>query len=167
MKFKTKSNKGFTLIELVVTVAILAVLASSALPMVQMSVQRNKENQLRANLRQIRSALDAYKLATDEGRIKKNVDESGYPPNLNVLVAGVTDEKSADDAKIKFLRNIPLDPMTRVDADLAESNSETISNWGLRSYKSDAANPVSGDDVFDIYSKSEQIGINGVPYARW
>lgn len=167
MRFNIKAYKGFTLIELVVTVAILAILASSALPMVQMSVQRNKENQLRTNLRQIRLALDAYKLATDEGRIKKNIDESGYPPNLSSLVQGVKDEKSADDTKIKFLRNIPLDPMTRVDDDLLANNNEPISNWGLRSYKSDATNPVSGEDVYDIYSKSEQIGINGVPYAQW
>lgn len=162
-----KVFEGFTLIELIVTVAILAILASSAMPMVQMSVQRNKENQLRTNLRQIRLALDAYKLATDEGRIKKNIDESGYPPNLSILVLGVNDEKSADDTKIKFLRNIPLDPMTRVDTDYLANNNEPISNWGLRSYKSDANNPVSGDDVYDIYSKSEQVGINGVPYAQW
>lgn len=167
MMRNVKVNKGFTLIELIVTVAILAILASSAMPMVQMSVQRNKENQLRTNLRQIRLALDAYKLATDEGRIKKSIDESGYPPNLSSLVLGVKDEKSADDTKIKFLRNIPLDPMTPVDGDLLANNNEPISNWGLRSYKSDAINPVSGDDVYDIYSKSEQIGINGVPYAQW
>ena len=106
-------------------------------------------------------------MGTDEGRIKKNIDESGYPPNLSILVLGVNDEKSADDTKIKFLRNIPLDPMTRVDTDYLANNNEPISNWGLRSYKSDANNPVSGDDVYDIYSKSEQVGINGVPYAQW
>ena len=164
---KIKVIMGFTLIELIVTVAILAILASSAMPMIQMSVQRHKENQLRTNLRQIRLALDAYKLAIDEGRIKKNIDESGYPPNLSILVLGVKDEKSADDAKIKFLRNIPLDPMTRVDTDYLANNNEPNSNWGLRSYKSDANNPVSGDDVYDVYSKSEQVGINGVPYAQW
>ena len=167
MRLNIKAKKGFTLIELVVTVAILAVLASSALPMIQMSIQRNKENQLRANLRQIRLALDAYKLATDEGRIKKSVDESGYPPNLSVLVTGVTDEKNAEGNKIKFLRNIPLDPMMRVDAQLVENNSEPLSNWGLRSYESDALNPAPGDDVYDVYSKSERVGLNGVPYARW
>ena len=127
MRLNIKAKKGFTLIELVVTVAILAVLASSALPMIQMSIQRNKENQLRANLRQIRLALDAYKLATDEGRIKKSVDESGYPPNLSVLVTGVTDEKNAEGNKIKFLRNIPLDPMMRVDAQLvAQTNNRLV-----------------------------------------
>ena len=164
--FIIKVTKGFTLIELVVTVAILAILASAAMPMIQMSVQRNKENQLRTNLRQIRSALDAYKQAVDEGRIKKSIDDTGYPPSLDVLVIGVKDEKSAEESKIKFLRHIPLDPMTRVD-DLVENNNQPISNWGLRSYESDAINPTQGDDVYDIYSKSEQVGVNGVPYAQW
>ena len=157
-------SKGFTLIELIVTVTIVAVLASAVMPMLKMTVQRSKENELRANLRQIREAIDAYKKAADDGRIKKQIDASGYPPNLEVLVKGVVNEKDANKSVLKFLRRIPLDPMTPVE------NAETEdlpNNWGLRSYTSDAAKPVAGDDVYDVYSKSQQLGINGVPYAKW
>jgi general secretion pathway protein G len=157
-------SKGFTLIELIVTVTIVAVLASAVMPMLKMTVQRSKENELRANLRQIREAIDAYKKAVDDGRIKKQIDASGYPPNLEVLVKGVVNEKDTNKSVLKFLRRIPLDPMTPVE------NAETegfLSNWGLRSYTSDAAKPVEGDDVYDVYSQSQQLGINGVPYAKW
>lgn len=157
-------SKGFTLIELIVTVTIVAVLASAVMPMLKMTVQRSKENELRANLRQIREAIDAYKKAADDGRIKKQIDASGYPPNLEVLVKGVVNEKDANKSVLKFLRRIPLDPMTPVE------NAETEdlpNNWGLRSYTSEAAKPVVGDDVYDVYSQSQQLGINGVPYAKW
>jgi general secretion pathway protein G len=156
--------KGFTLIELVVTVAIVAILASAVTPMLQMTYQRSKENQLRADLRQIREAIDAYKKAADEGRIKKSIDETGYPPNLAILVDGVVDEKDVKKNKIKFLRRIPIDPMQpkdKIDTD------DLAKNWGLRSYQSDADNPAEGEDVYDVYSLSEQLGINGVPYAKW
>ncbi len=159
-----KSLKGFTLIELIVTVTIVAILASVAMPMLQMTVQRTKEKELRANLRQIREAIDAYKKAADDGRIKKDIDETGYPPNLEILVMGVLDEKDVKKNKLKFLRRIPLDPMTPV------TNAEIDNlpnNWGLRSYASEAADPAAGGDVFDVYSQSQQLGINGVPYAKW
>ncbi|PPD57135.1 MAG: general secretion pathway protein GspG [Methylotenera sp.] len=156
--------KGFTLIELIVTVTIVAVLASVAMPMLKMTVQRSKENELRANLRQIREAIDAYKKAADDGRIKKSIEDTGYPPNLEILVNGVVNEKDANKNKLKFLRRIPLDPMTTVTN--AESD-DLPNNWGLRSYASEAAKPVAGDDVFDVYSQSQQLGINGVPYSKW
>ena len=157
-------QKGFTLIELIVTVTIVAILASVAMPMLQMSVQRNKENDLRANLRQIREAIDAYKKAVDEGRIKKSIEETGYPPNLETLVNGVVDEKDINKNKLKFLRKIPLDPMTTT----ADKNTEDLpNNWGLRSYASDANEPEPGVDVYDVYSLSQQIGINGIAYAKW
>lgn len=159
-----KLNTGFTLIELVVTVAIVAVLASVVTPMLQMTYQRSKEVELRANLRQIREAIDAYKKAADEGRIKKNIDETGYPPNLEILVEGVVDEKDVNKNKLKFLRRIPTDPTLPKDkVDIEDPNL----NWGVRSYESDAENPQAGDDVYDIYSLSEQQGINGVPYDKW
>ncbi len=159
-----KLNTGFTLIELVVTVAIVAVLASVVTPMLQMTYQRSKEVELRANLRQIREAIDAYKKAADEGRIKKNIDETGYPPNLEILVEGVVDEKDVNKNKLKFLRRIPTDPTLPKDkVDIEDPNR----NWGVRSYESDAENPQAGDDVYDIYSLSEQQGINGVPYDKW
>ena len=161
------SLKGFTLIELVVTVAIVGVLASAVLPVLQLSVQRVKENELRANLRDIREAIDAYKKLADveNGPIKKIVGQSGYPPNLDVLVEGVIDDKDPNKRKIRFLRRIPLDPMQPVND--ANSTNGIISNWGLRSYASDANDPREGDDVYDVYSLSKQVGINGVPYAHW
>ena len=161
------SIKGFTLIELVVTVAIVGVLASAVLPVLQLSVQRVKENELRANLREIREAIDAYKKLADieNGPIKKIVGQSGYPPNLDVLVEGVIDEKDPNKRKIRFLRRIPLDPMQPVN-DVNNTNG-IISNWGLRNYASDANDPREGDDVYDVYSLSKQVGINGVPYAQW
>jgi general secretion pathway protein G len=156
--------KGFTLIELVVTVAIVAVLASVVTPMLQMTYQRSKETELRANLRQMREAIDAYKKAADEGRIKKSIDETGYPPNLEILVEGAVDEKDVNKKKLKFLRRIPIDPTLPKD----KVDTEDLSrNWGVRSYESDAENPQAGDDVYDIYSLSERQGINGVPYAKW
>lgn len=159
----TQHVKGFTLIELIVTVTIVAILASAAMPMLKVTLQRSKESELRANLRQIREAIDAYKKASDEGRIKKNIEESGYPPNLEILVEGAIDEKDVKKGKIKFLRTIPLDPMQPVD----EPNAVIPNNWGLRSYESDAAEPQAGADVFDVHSNSQQAGINGVPYAKW
>ena len=160
-----KLLKGFTLIELVATVTIVAILASAALPMLQMSVQRAKENELRANLRQIREAIDAYKKLTDtqNGPIKKIEGQTGYPPNLEVLVEGVVDEKDPNKSKIRFLRNIPIDPMQPK----SETSEKLSNNWGLRSYESEANNPKAGDDVYDVYSLSSQVGINGVPYAQW
>ena len=162
-------NSGFTLIELVVTVAIVAILATVALPMLQLSVQRVKENELRANLRQIREAIDAYKKVADieNGPIKKTISQSGYPPSLDVLVNGVVDEKDLNKHKIRFLRNIPLDPMQPVNQASSQSGNDLLSNWGLRSYKSEANSPAEGDDVYDVYSRSKQIGINGVPYNQW
>ena len=159
-----KKLTGFTLIELIVTVTIVAILASVAMPMLKMTLQRSKENELRANLRQIREAIDAYKKASDEGRIKKNIEESGYPPNLEILVDGVVNEKDIKKNKLKFLRRIPLDPMSPVTS---INNNELANNWGLRSYASEVESPQPGDDVFDVYSQSQQLGINGVPYAQW
>ena len=167
MQQSSLKGKGFTLIELVVTVAIVGVLASAVLPVLQITVQRVKENELRANLREIREALDAYKKLADvdNGPIKKIVGQSGYPPNLDVLVEGVIDEKDPNKRKIRFLRRIPLDPMQPINQ--VSNTNGIISNWGLRSYASDANDPREGDDVYDVYSLSKQVGINGVSYAQW
>ena len=167
MQQSSLKGKGFTLIELVVTVAIVGVLASAVLPVLQITVQRVKENELRANLREIREALDAYKKLADvdNGPIKKIVGQSGYPPNLDVLVEGVIDEKNPNKHKIRFLRRVPLDPMQPINQ--ASKANGIISNWGLRSYASDANDPREGDDVYDVYSLSKQVGINGVPYGQW
>jgi len=158
-----KVNKvGFTLIELVVTLAIVAILASVAMPMLKVTVQRSKETELRQNLQQLRLAIDAYKKAVEEERIKKTVEQSGYPPNLEVLVNGVVDEKDPKKNLIKFLRRIPPDPMRNANAPIEHAH-----DWGLRSYESNADKPFYNTDVYDVYSLSQLKGSNGVPYAQW
>lgn len=145
--------KGFTLIELLITVAILAVLASVAMPLNELVLQRAKEQDLRRALRDIREAIDAYKQASDEGRIAKKVGESGYPRRLEDLVAGVEDQKHPKKERIYFLRRLPPDPF-----------GET---WGLRAYASPPEEPKEGEDVYDVFSRSERTGINGRPYRQW
>lgn len=156
-----KRHSGFTLIELVITVAIVALLASIALPMAEVTVQRSKEQELRSTLRQIREALDAYKQAGDEGRIVRKVGESGYPKSLEVLVNGVEDAKSPDKTKIYFLRRIPRDPFFK------DPNAPPQDTWGKRSYASPPDDPREGDDVFDIYTLMSGTGLNGIPYRQW
>lgn len=153
-------SQGFTLIELVITVAIIAVLASVALPLNELVVQRAKEQDLRRGLRDIREAIDAHKQAWDDGRLTRRVGESGYPKRLEDLVAGVDDQKSPKKDRIYFLRRIPRDPF----ASDALSNAET---WGKRSYASPPEDPREGDDVFDVFSLSTATGINGRPYREW
>lgn len=151
---------GFTLIELVISLAILGLIATMAAPVAQVMYQRHQEEDLRLALRQVRQAIDQYKAAYDAGRIIKTVDASGYPPTLEVLVNGIEDVKSPDRKKIYFIRKIPRDPF-------APSGMKSTETWGLRSYKSDSQAPRRGDDVFDIYSLSERAGLNGVPYREW
>lgn len=153
--------RGFTLIELVVTVAIVALLATMAVPLVELSMRRSQEQDLREALRQIRGALDAYKRAYDEGRIARVVGQSGYPPALLSLVEGVEDARSPDKSRIHFLRRLPRDPMHRNVADAPELT------WGLRSYDSPPDAPREGRDVFDVYSRAEGNGLNGRPYREW
>ena len=156
-----KNPSGFTLIELLVTLAIISVLAAAAFPLSEMSVRRNQEKALRDALWQIRAAIDAYKQAVDEGHVRKNADESGYPPDLRRLVVGVLDAKSTSGGKIYFLRRIPRDPFARDSAVPAERT------WRTRSYDSPPDAPRAGKDVFDVYSASDKTGLNGVPYAEW
>jgi len=153
--------KGFTLIELVITVAIVAVLASVALPLNELIVQRAKEQDLRRALRDIREAIDAYKQAWDENHIVRSAGDSGYPKRLEDLVAGVEDQQSPKKARIYFLRRLPRDPFAS-DPDKGPAES-----WGKRSYLSPPDEPREGEDVFDVFSLSTATGINGRPYREW
>lgn len=153
--------RGFTLIELVITVAIVGLLASAALPLAELGFRRAKEQDLRMALRELRNGIDAYKAAVDSGRVISELGASGYPPSLEVLVSGVEDARNPDGAKIYFLRRLPRDPF------FPDPAAPPASTWGLRSYESSAQDPRPGDDVFDVHSLSAGIGINGVAYREW
>lgn len=157
----SKRMRGFTLIELVITLAIVGLLASAAMPLAQLVAKREKEAELRGALRDIRTALDEYRREAQTGHIKQEIGASGYPPDLRSLYAGVEDVGREDKVNLYFLRRIPRDPFF---PDAAVAAEET---WGLRSYQSPPDDPQPGDDVFDVYSLSTDKGLNGVRYRDW
>lgn len=149
------SQAGLTLVELIFTVAIVCILAMAALPLARVTIQREKEVELRRNLREIRDAIDRYKDAADRGFIEIKFGSDGYPPDMETLVKGVT-QLNAVDKKLRFLRRIPRDPMT--------GGTE----WGLRSSQdSPDATSYGGQNVYDIYSKSTGVALDGSKYAEW
>jgi len=156
-----KFCRGFTLIELMVVVVILGILASAAMPLGEMVVKREKEQALRVALRQIRTAIDAYKQAADEGRVEKKADETGYPHELEALELGMEDIKDPDNGKVFFIRRLPRDPM------FPDPETPAAQTWGKRSYASPPDDPEEGKDVYDIYSLSDKVGLNGIPYNQW
>jgi general secretion pathway protein G len=159
--FEVNGNCGFSLIELLVTLAILGVLVLLVMPVAQIELQRSKENDLRHALRDIRQSIDRYKQASDDGRIPKSAGTSGYPKDLEILVQGLPDQRDPKHAKIFFLRRIPRDPM-QTDTSLSDEQS-----WGKRSYASEASDPQEGSDIYDVYAASSKIGLNGIPYSQW
>ena len=145
-------ERGLTLVELIVTVAILAVLASAAVPIARFQIKREKERELRYDLWQMRDAIDKYKDAADKGAIQTKVDSQNYPPDLETLVNGV----DIQDKKVKFLRRIPVDPMTGKQ------------EWGMRSMQDDPkSDSYGGQSVFDVYSKSQGTALDGTKYTDW
>lgn len=149
-RFKTES--GLTLVELIITVAIVGILATAALPVARFQVKRQKERELRRDLWEIRDAIDRYKDAADRGGIRIKADSLGYPPDLQTLVDGV----DVQEKKVRFLRSIPTDPMTR------------STDWGLRSNQDDAdSDSFGGQNVFDVYTKSYDTALDGTKYSTW
>ena len=152
---KARRQSGFTLIELLVTVMIISILVGLAVPLARNSIKREKEFALRAALREIRTALDKYKDATDRGFIMMKIDTEGYPETLQILVDGV-DAVGQVNKKLKFLRRVPIDPMTK------------SAEWGQRSYQDDPKSTSwGGQNVFDVYTKSEGIALDGTKYSEW
>lgn len=145
-------DAGLTLVELIITITIVAILASAALPIARFEVKREKERVLRRDLWEMRDAIDRYKDAADKGAFQTKADSFGYPPDLDTLVNGVT----VQDKKVKFLRKIPTDPLT----DAAE--------WGLRSNQDDADSDTwGGQNVFDVHTKSPGTALDGTKYTTW
>lgn len=151
---------GFTLVELLVVMAILGILAAAILPLGESLVTSQKERELRLALWQIRTGIDEYKKAVDRGHIDRRT-ESGYPESLEVLVAGVADRRaSAGGGQIYFLRQLPRDPF-------ADENLPPSRTWQVRSYASPPDKPAPGADVFDVHSSSRALALDGTPYAGW
>jgi len=148
-----QGQKGFTLAELVMVVALIALLSAMAMPVAKFTVKRSKEADLRLALRQIRTAIDEYKRLSDQGMIPVKIGGEGYPEDLDELVEGV--EIVGQETKRRFLRRIPVDPMTRDD-------------WVLRSYQDDPdATSWGGENIYDVRTSSEGVAIDGTEYVDW
>src|SRR5581483_4104435 len=145
-------TRGFTLMELIVAIGILAILTGMAIPLVRIKIQREKEVELRRDLWEMRDAIDRYKEAADRGAFQIKVGSDGYPPDLDTLVKGV----DVGGKKVRFLRRIPKDPMTNND------------EWGMRSTQYDpTSDSWAGQNVFDVFTKSQGTGLDGTKYSDW
>lgn len=152
MRAKRNAERGMTLIELMVTCAILTILAGAAIPVARFSVKRQKERELRYDLWMMRDAIDKYKYAADKGAFQTKIDTQNYPPDLETLVKG----EDVQGKKVRFLRKIPVDPMTGQ------------AEWGLRSMQDDPnSDSYGGQSVFDVYSKSTGVALDGTKYKEW
>jgi general secretion pathway protein G len=148
-----KNEPGFTLLELIVAATILSILTLMALPLARVTIQREREKELRQALWEMRDAIDRYKDAVDRGAFQSKVDSGGYPPDLETLVKGV---EAQGGKKIRFLRSIPVDPMTK------------SKEWGMRSMQDDPdSDSFGGQSVFDVYTKSTGTGLDGTKYKDW
>jgi general secretion pathway protein G len=154
-----RAAAGFTFVELLVVTALVAVLASAIMPLARVTIQRQKEVELRRTLREIRTAIDHYKDAADQGMINNTelkVDNEGYPPELDTLVAGVGAAGDASGKKLKFLRHVPIDPMTGTH------------DWGKRSYQDKPdSRSWGGQNVYDVFTTSEGTALDGTKYREW
>ena len=154
-----RRTSGYTFVELLIVVTLLSILAAAAMPLVRVTVRRQKEAELRYSLREVRVAIDRYKDAVDRGMIggtNVRLGSEGYPPDLKTLVEGVQKTGDASGTKLKFLRRIPLDPIM---------NS---TDWGLRSYQDRPdASSWGGQNVFDVYTKSDGTALDGTKYREW
>ncbi len=149
---RSNAERGLTLVELIVTIAILSVLAMAATGTAKLTIRRQKERVLRRELWEMRDAIDRYKDAADKGAVQIKVDSNGYPPDLETLVNGI----DIQGKKVRFLRQIPVDPMTGK------------AEWGYRSMQDDPnSDSYGGQSVFDVYSKSQQTGLDGTKYSTW
>lgn len=145
-------ESGLTLVELIVTVFILSILASAAIPVARFEYKRQKERELRQDLWMMRAAIDSYKDAADRGAFQTKLDSQNYPPDLDSLVKGV----EVQGKKLRFLRRIPVDPMTGK------------ADWGMRSMQDDPdSDSWGGQNVFDVYSKSDGTALDGTKYKTW
>lgn len=157
----SRSLRGYSLIELLVVMALLSILAGVALPLSEMVVQRERERELRRALWEIRDAIDAFRAARESGAIPGTQGQSTLPPDLNALTRAWPDARPGrEGSTLRFLRRIPRDPF-------ADPGLPAEATWGLRSYRSEAERPQPGEDVYDVYSLSPRVGLNGVPLARW
>lgn len=153
--------RGYTLVELLVVLAVLGLLATMAMPLAELTVQREKERELKRALWEIRDAIDAYQRARAAGAIAAEPGRSQYPPDLLALTQAWPDARAERRGEVlRFLRRVPRDPF-------ADPALPPEASWGLRSYLSDAERPQPGADVYDVYSRSARPGLNGVPLKDW